>query len=246
MWEPDTLRAGPAGPGDRRGSGKKYQGPRGRPRGPTEGSRGTRRDTVQGCWSAGASCRRSRGVGRSPSTVSAEVASHRFVTAPKSRRGERVDASAGPVGGLPALAWPRWPQTGAAAGTARSAASAAPRLLRGRAQQLRRLGPRLVQARDRRRRARRGGQAGGDKGLHRAGSRPEQMAARNGGWWDLSPSTIYRWVSAGYDGMTNMELRRKGRLQAEEERRRSGGHAPLRPPSACRVPRPRGGVRRTW
>lgn len=26
---------------------------------------------------------------------------------------------------------------------------------------------------------------------------------------DLSPSTIYRWVSAGYDGMTNMELRRK-------------------------------------
>ncbi len=26
---------------------------------------------------------------------------------------------------------------------------------------------------------------------------------------DLSPSTIYRWVAAGYDGMTNMELRRK-------------------------------------
>ena len=26
---------------------------------------------------------------------------------------------------------------------------------------------------------------------------------------NLSPSTIYRWVSAGYDGMTNMELRRK-------------------------------------
>jgi hypothetical protein len=35
------------------------------------------------------------------------------------------------------------------------------------------------------------------------------MAARNGGPVDLSPSTIYRWVSAGYDGMTNMELRRK-------------------------------------
>ena len=32
---------------------------------------------------------------------------------------------------------------------------------------------------------------------------------RNGGPVDLSPSTIYRWVSAGYDGMTNMELRRK-------------------------------------
>ena len=43
----------------------------------------------------------------------------------------------------------------------------------------------------------------------RRGLSPEQMAARNGGPVDLSPSTIYRWVSAGYDGMTNMELRRK-------------------------------------
>ena len=25
----------------------------------------------------------------------------------------------------------------------------------------------------------------------------------------LSASTVYRWVDAGYDGMTNMELRRK-------------------------------------
>ena len=43
----------------------------------------------------------------------------------------------------------------------------------------------------------------------RRGLSPEQMAARNGGPVDLSPSTIYRWVAAGYDGMTNMELRRK-------------------------------------
>ena len=41
------------------------------------------------------------------------------------------------------------------------------------------------------------------------GLSPEQLSARNGGPVDLSPSTIYRWVSAGYDGMTNMELRRK-------------------------------------
>ena len=27
------------------------------------------------------------------------------------------------------------------------------------------------------------------------------MAARNGGPVDLSPSTIYRWVAAGYDGI---------------------------------------------
>ena len=41
------------------------------------------------------------------------------------------------------------------------------------------------------------------------GLSPEQLSARNGGPVDLSPSTICRWVAAGYDGMTNMELRRK-------------------------------------
>ena len=46
-----------------------------------------------------------------------------------------------------------------------------PRLLRGPGRAaVRRLGPRLVQARDRRRRARRGGQAGGDKGLPAPGA----------------------------------------------------------------------------
>ncbi len=49
-----------------------------------------------------------RELGRSPSTVSAEVASHRFVTAPKSRRGERVDGSADLSAACPRLAaWPR-------------------------------------------------------------------------------------------------------------------------------------------
>ena len=57
----------------------------------------------------GASCREiARELGRSPSTVSAEVASHRFVTAPKARRGERVDASADLSAACPRLAaWPR-------------------------------------------------------------------------------------------------------------------------------------------
>ena len=50
------------------------------------------RDTVQRMLERRASCREiARELGRSPSTVSAEVASHRFVTAPKARRGERVD-----------------------------------------------------------------------------------------------------------------------------------------------------------
>ncbi len=51
------------------------------------------------------------------------------------------------------------------------------------------------------------------------------MAARNGGPVDLSPSTIYRWVSAGYDGMTNMELRRK---VGYRPRKRAAGRAATR------------------
>ena len=67
------------------------------------------RDTVQRMLERGASCRQiARELGRSPSTVSAEVASHRFVTAPKARRGERVDASADLSAACPRLAaWPR-------------------------------------------------------------------------------------------------------------------------------------------
>ena len=67
------------------------------------------RDTVQRMLERRASCREiARELGRSPSTVSAEVASHRFVTAPKSRRGERVDASADLSAACPRLAaWPR-------------------------------------------------------------------------------------------------------------------------------------------
>ncbi|MEQ2478181.1 helix-turn-helix domain-containing protein, partial [Collinsella sp. CLA-AA-H167] len=38
------------------------------------------------------------------------------------------------------------------------------------------------------------------------GLSPQQIAAATPG---LSASTVYRWVDAGYDGMTNMELRRK-------------------------------------
>lgn len=38
------------------------------------------------------------------------------------------------------------------------------------------------------------------------GLSPQQIAATTPG---LSASTVYRWVDAGYDGMTNMELRRK-------------------------------------
>ena len=152
MWEPDTLRAGSAGPGRSEDgmSGKRKSGPaRAVPRAYGRLTR-HERDTVQRMLERRASCREiARELGRSPSTVSAEVASHRFVTAPKPRRGIDADEPA------------------AAA--------------------------RLEAIRD----------------CLRRGLSPEQMAACNGGPVDLSPSTIYRWVAAGYDGMTNMELRRK-------------------------------------
>ena len=111
MWEPDTLRAGPAGPGRSEDgmSGKRKKGAG--KTAPRAYGRLTRheRDTVQRMLERGASCRQiARELGRSPSTVSAEVASHRFVTAPKARRGERADASADLSAACPRLAaWPR-------------------------------------------------------------------------------------------------------------------------------------------
>lgn len=111
MWEPDTLRAGPAGPGRSEDgmSGKRKKGSA--EAAPRAYGRLTRheRDTVQRMLERRASCREiARELGRSPSAVSAEVASHRFVTAPKSRRGERVDGSADLSAACPRLAaWPR-------------------------------------------------------------------------------------------------------------------------------------------
>lgn len=169
------------------------------------------RDTVQRMLERGASCRQiARELGRSPSTVSAEVASHRFVTAPKARRGERVDASADLSAACPRLAaWPR-----CCNGCGRYRAIGCKRrphvFYEARAAQL--CADSVLVS------SRRGIDADEPaaaarleaiRGCLRRGLSPEQMAARNGGPVDLSPSTIYRWVSAGYDGMTNMELRRK-------------------------------------
>ena len=111
MWEPDTLRAGPAGPGRSEDamSGKSKKGPaRAVPRAYGRLTR-HERDTVQRMLERRASCREiARELGRSPSTVSAEVSSHRFVAAPKPRRGERVDAGTDLSAACPRLAaWPR-------------------------------------------------------------------------------------------------------------------------------------------
>ena len=185
------------------------------------------RDTVQRMLERRASCREiARELGRSPSTVSAEVASHRFVTAPKPRRGERVDASTDLSAACPRLAaWPR-----CCNGCGRYRAIGCKRrphvFYEARAAQL--CADSVLVS------SRRGIDADEPaaearleaiRGCLRRGLSPEQMAARNGGPVDLSPSTIYRWVSAGYDGMTNMELRRK---VGYRPRKRAAGRAATR------------------
>lgn len=169
------------------------------------------RDTVQRMLERGASCRQiARELGRSPSTVCSEVASHRFVTAPRERRGERVDASADLSAACPRLAaWPR-----CCNGCGRYRAIGCKRrphvFYDARAAQL--CADSVLVS------SRRGIDADEPaaaarleaiRGCLRRGLSPEQLSARNGGPVDLSPSTIYRWVAAGYDGMTDMELRRK-------------------------------------
>ena len=185
------------------------------------------RDTVQRMLERRASCREiARELGRSPSTVSAEVASHRFVTAPKARRGERGDASADLSAACPRLAaWPR-----CCNGCGRYRAIGCKRrphvFYEARAAQL--CADSVLVS------SRRGIDADEPaaaarleaiRGCLRRGLSPVQMAARNGGPVDLSPSTIYRWVSAGYDGMTNMELRRK---VGYRPRKRAAGRAATR------------------
>ena len=143
-------------------------------------------------------------LGRSPSTVTREVAAHRYVTAPRSRYGEPAPADLS--GACPRLsAWPRCcngcshrrgygcsrrPRVFYSARRAQEAADAELSASRSGSTRPRRAPPPS---------SRPSGTAS------RAGS----PAADSGGDPRLSASTVYRWVDAGYDGMTNMELRRK-------------------------------------
>ena len=84
MWGSDTVRAGPAGPGrseDGMSEMRKKEAGKAAPRAYGRLTR-HERDAVQRMLERGASCRQiARELGRSPSTVSSEVASHRFVLA---------------------------------------------------------------------------------------------------------------------------------------------------------------------
>lgn len=144
-------------------------------------------------------------LGRSPSTVTREVAAHRCVTAPRSRYGEPAPADLS--GACPRLsAWPRCrngcphrrgygcsrrPRVFYSARRAQEAADAELSASRSGIDETEEgAAAKLAAIRD---------------GLAR-GLSPQQIAATTPG---LSASTVYRWVDAGYDGMTNMELRRK-------------------------------------
>ena len=144
-------------------------------------------------------------LGRSPSTVTREVAAHRYVTAPRSRYGEPAPADLS--GACPRLsAWPRCcngcphrrgygcsrrPRVFYSARRAQEAADAELSASRSGIDETEEgAAAKLAAIRD---------------GLAR-GLSPQQIAATTPG---LSASTVYRWVDAGYDGMTNMELRRK-------------------------------------
>ena len=206
------------------------------------------RDTVQRMLERGASCRQiARELGRSPSTVSSEAASHRFVTAPKARRGERVDASADLSAACPRLA--AWPRCCNGCGRYRAIGCKRRPHVFYEARAAQPCADSVLVS------SRRGIDADEPaaaarpeaiRGCLRRGPSPEQMAARNGGPVDLSPSTIYRWVSAGYDGMPTWSSGARsatGRGSAPRAGRRPAtppaGHMPRSSPSGrTRAPRP--------
>lgn len=165
-------------------------------------------------------------LGRSPSTVTREVAAHRYVTAPRSRYGEPAPADLS--GACPRLsAWPRCcngcshrrgygcsrrPRVFYSARRAQEAADAELSASRSGIDETEEgAAAKLAAIRD---------------GLAR-GLSPQQIAATTPG---LSASTVYRWVDAGYDGMTNMELRRKVGYRPRSRRapRRATSHSSRR------------------
>lgn len=164
-------------------------------------------------------------LGRSPSTVTREVAAHRYVTAPRSRYGEPAPADLS--GACPRLsAWPRCcngcshrrgygcsrkPRVFYSARRAQEAADAELSASRSGIDETEEgAAAKLAAIRD---------------GLAR-GLSPQQIAATTPG---LSASTVYRWVDAGYDGMTNMELRRKVGYRPRSRRapKRATSHSAL-------------------
>ena len=190
------------------------------------------RQTIARMLDGGRSCREiAAELGRAPSTVANEVARRRFVTAPRSLAGEPAPADLS--GACERLQ--RWPRccNGCRAARIRSC-TMRPRV-RYDARMAQRAAEEELSA------ARRGideteltvaSKLDAIREGLRRGLSPEQIAGTRPEL-GLSASTIYRWVAAGYAGMTNLELRRKvgykprkrraPRRKAPHSRRRSHG-----------------------
>ena len=167
------------------------------------------RNSIERMLDQGKGCREiARELGRAPSTVANEVARRRFVTAPRSMYGEPAPEGLGES--CPRLGqWPRCCNGckrrrayGCKGRThvfysARMAQRAADAELsesrRGIDETEESVAMKLGVIRD----------------CLSRGLSPEQVAALHAEELGLSRSTIYRWVDAGYAGMTNMDLRRK-------------------------------------
>ena len=167
------------------------------------------RNSIERMLDRGRPCREiARELGRSPSTVSDEVARHRFVTSPRSMAGQPAPEGLGEA--CPRLA--RWPRCcngcakhGGYGCSRRPRASCKARLAQE-AADAELSGARRGLDEDE---ASMGRKLATIKGAISRGLSPAQVSACYGGELGVSRSTVYRWVEAGYGGMTNLELRRK-------------------------------------
>lgn len=178
------------------------------------------RNEIERLLDRGESCRRiADELGRSPSTVRREVDRHRFVTSPSSRRGEPAPDGLGEACPGPG-SWPRC-RDGCKRGRAYGC-SRRPRVFYSARLAQRAADAELSSARsgtDETEESAAAKLAAIRDGLGR-GLSPEQIAASDPGL-GLSASTIYRWVEAGYDRLSNMDLRRK--VGYRRRRRRAEG-----------------------
>lgn len=167
------------------------------------------RNSIERMLDQGKGCREiARELGRAASTVANEVARHRFITAPRSMYGEPAPEGLGES--CPRLgSWPRCcngcrrrraygcsrrPHVFYSARMAQRAADAElSESRRGIDETEESVAMKLSAIRS---------------DLAR-GLSPEQISELRSDELGLSRSTIYRWVDAGYAGMTNMDLRRK-------------------------------------
>lgn len=165
-------------------------------------------------------------LGRSPSTVTREVAAHRYVTAPRSRYGEPAPEDLS--GACPRLA--AWPRCCNGCSHRRGyGCSRRPRVFYSARRAQEAADAELSSSRSGIDETEEGAAAklAAIRGGLARGLSPQQIAAGTPG---LSASTVYRWVDAGYDGMTNMELRRKVGYRPRSHRapRRATSHSARR------------------